>query len=264
MDDLNRVPLQHLRAPSHRIAILAIAVIAWSHLGGYVQAQEPRKPSWIPFPMGRAAGNFSPARANPKPEPAQPNTPEPNANPASSVASNTSQGDPNRPAAWLIWADPLAPNTQQPGDCYFRRTMELPEVERCFVDIDCQARTEVYFNGQRVRPAKAATGKQRIDLQQAVRPGQNVLAIAVQSPGQSAPGVRAEFYFKPKQGNWRLVVSDSDWKASKGAPRNWQTLGFNDGSWSEAVDLNATSASAANLAMNPQATTRPDQDRASS
>jgi glucose/arabinose dehydrogenase len=141
-----------------------------------------------------------------------------------------------------MWADPLAPNTQQAGDCYFRRTMDLPEVERCFVDIDCQTKTEVYFNGQRVRPTKAGTGKQRIELQQAIRTGQNVLAIAVAAPGVSMPGVRVEFYFKPKQGNWRMVVSDADWKASKGAPRNWQAVNFNDGSWSEAVDLNQLGA----------------------
>ena len=136
-----------------------------------------------------------------------------------------------------MWADPLAPNTQQPGECCFRRTMDLPELERCFVDIDCETRTEVFLNGQRVRPAKPTTGKQRIDLQSVVRPGQNVLALAVQAPGMSTPGVRVEFYFKPKQGNWRMVVSDAEWKASKGAPRNWQTMGFNDGSWAEAVDL---------------------------
>ncbi|MFM8573839.1 MAG: HEAT repeat domain-containing protein, partial [Pirellula sp.] len=238
MDDLNPRANQPSLYPKRVVlATSALAcLVACTLSGGASQAQEPRKPSWFPFPMARNSGN-APSGSQTKTD----STPAKNA-PQSSIQSNTTQADSNRPQAWLMWADPLAPNTQQAGDCYFRRTMDLPEVERCFVDIDCQTKTEVYFNGQRVRPTKAGTGKQRIELQQAIRTGQNVLAIAVAAPGVSMPGVRVEFYFKPKQGNWRMVVSDADWKASKGAPRNWQAVNFNDGSWSEAVDLNQLGA----------------------
>lgn len=176
MDDSNQV--QWYRNPSiakvtlPTCGLLGFAILVCSLSFSEANAQEPRKPSWIPFPMGRAANQFSPG--NPSPGNPSPGNPSPG-NPSPDAKST----DPNRPVAWLMWADPLAPNTQQPGDCYFRRTMELPEIERCFVDIDGPARTEVYFNGQRVRPAKATKGKQRIDLQQAVRPGQNILAIAV-------------------------------------------------------------------------------------
>ena len=254
MDDSNQV--QWYRNPSiakvtlPTYGLLKFAILVCSLSFSEANAQEPRKPSWIPFPMGRAANQFSPS--NPSPSNPSPGNPSP----------DTKSTDPNRPVAWLMWADPLAPNTQQPGDCYFRRTMELPEIERCFVDIDGPARTEVYFNGQRVRPAKATKGKQRIDLQQAVRPGQNILAIAAEAPGASSPGVRVEFYFKPKQGNWRLVVSDSEWKASKGAPRNWQSLGFNDGTWAEAVDLSEVPATPRQMALGNSNPSSVNQDKA--
>ncbi|MFZ4081158.1 MAG: HEAT repeat domain-containing protein [Pirellula sp.] len=238
MDDLNRKPRRDKLNRLHLFP-MAIAMVAWSLLLSSAMAQEPRKPSWIPFPMGRTSGNFAPIQpnGNPNGNPNSKSEAPPIDPPNPSLARPTSP-----PEAWLMWADPLAPNTQQPGDCCFRRTMDLPELERCFVDIDCETRTEVFLNGQRVRPAKPTTGKQRIDLQSVVRPGQNVLALAVQAPGMSTPGVRVEFYFKPKQGNWRMVVSDAEWKASKGAPRNWQTMGFNDGSWAEAVDLSPSTA----------------------
>jgi len=265
MDDLIRISLAKQILRLSRTTFF-VATFAWLLSGNSGLSQEPRKPSWIPFPMGRAAGNFSPSspgnqnNASSQSNPGNPgnvaNRPAKPEAPAAQAPTNATAADTNRPEPWLMWADPLAPNSQQPGDCYFRRTMELPEVERCFVDIDCQSRIEVYLNGQRVRPSKPAAGKQRIDLQAAVRPGQNVLAIAVQAPGMSAPGVKVECYFKPKQGNWRLVVSDSDWKASKGAPRNWQTLGFNDGSWPEAVDLNQARSVGANSAI---AGTLPDR-----
>jgi putative heme-binding domain-containing protein len=249
MVDLNRKLQAHQPFLSYRLAI-AMALVSFQ-TASMGLAQEPRKPSWMPFPMGRASSNFTPS--NPTP-------------PSSTNANNTQSNppsDPSRPQPWLMWADPLAPNSQQPGDCYFRRTMELPEIEKCFVDIDCQTKTDVYFNGQRVRPAKPGAGKQRIELQSAVRPGQNVLAMAVQATATSTPGVRVEFYFKPKQGNWRLVVSDADWKASKGAPRNWQTLGFNDGSWSEAVDLNQASSALASSPTFAQGS-QPNEDAARS
>lgn len=195
-------------------------------------AQEPKKSSWFSFPFGK--NNASKKDELPSDEPSrEPFRPQRNARTTS---------EPNRPQPELISVDPTAPNANAPGDCYFRRTMELPEVERCFVDVDSEFPTEVYFNGQRVRPTNSAPGKQRIDLQKVARPGKNVLAIVaqsrnVQTPDSFPPNVLVEFYFKPTQGNWRLVVSDADWKASKAAPRNWPMLGFNDDAWLPAINL---------------------------
>ena len=194
-------------------------------------AQEPKKPAWFSFPFGKNnSAKLDPLPSEePSREPFQTNAKSRN---ATNARSNTEAA---RPEPQLIWADPQSPNADGPGDGYFRRVMELPEVERCFAEIQSAAGIEVYMNGQRVRPTSQGNGKQRIEFQKAVRPGRNVLAIAVQSPGMSQPGVAVEFYFKPTQGNWRLVVSDNEWRASKGAPRNWQMLGFNDEAWMPAI-----------------------------
>ncbi len=142
-----------------------------------------------------------------------------------------------KPQALWIGCDPEDPSSQRVGDCYFRRMMDLPEIEKSFVDVESPLGSEVYFNGRRVRTIKSEGGKERIELQGMVRPGKNLLAIRVLNRESAMAGLRAEFFFKPIKGNWRVVVSDSEWLANKMPSVNWQTVGFNDRGWRPAVDL---------------------------
>ena len=86
MDESNR------KATLNVIWLLTLA-ITWTLLSDPGICQEPRKPSWMPFPMGRAA-----ERAIPKTTPvAKPDE--------KIIASPAIAQDPNRPDPWLLWAD---------------------------------------------------------------------------------------------------------------------------------------------------------------
>ncbi|MFY7891534.1 MAG: hypothetical protein ACOVOJ_02545, partial [Pirellula sp.] len=59
MVDLNRKLQAHQQFLSYRLAI-AMALVSFQ-TASMGLAQEPRKPSWMPFPMGRASSNFTPS-----------------------------------------------------------------------------------------------------------------------------------------------------------------------------------------------------------
>ena len=159
--------------------------------------------------------------------------------PKSAMASATrNAASKSKPDAKKIWSDPSSPNSDRGLDCYFRRVMELPETEKAFVDIDSPSGCEVYFNGRRIRTMKSDGGPERIDLQAYIKSGKNLLAIRVMDRDRQQLGLKADFYFKPTKGNWRVVVSDNEWKATKQAISNWQMLNFNDEGWLAAFDLN--------------------------
>ncbi|MFM7515545.1 MAG: hypothetical protein ACKO3V_01270, partial [Pirellula sp.] len=69
MVDLNRRLQAHQQIVPYRF-LVAIAFLASLHTAIFQTAslglaQEPRKPSWMPFPMGRASNNFTPANPTP-------------------------------------------------------------------------------------------------------------------------------------------------------------------------------------------------------
>jgi putative heme-binding domain-containing protein len=143
------------------------------------------------------------------------------------------------PRAKRIWSDPSGPGGEKPGDCYFRRVMELPEVERSYVEVDCPSGADVYFNGRRLRTIKPGTDREKIDIPGLVRPGRNCLAIRAVGGKDAVSGLRAEFYFKPVKANWRVVVTDGEWLATQSSIPSWQMVGLNDSAWLSAIDVDA-------------------------
>lgn len=153
--------------------------------------------------------------------------------------ANQQQAAPAKPRPSLIWVDPSSPGGRKAGDAYLRRVMELPDIDKAYMELEASVGAEVFFNGRRVRTVKSKSGKERIEISGLTRPGKNCLAIRVFDPDDESPGVRAEFYFKPSGGNWRVVVSDSEWLATKLPIASWQMIGLNDEAWMQAVSMDA-------------------------
>lgn len=197
------------------------------------QAQDTRPPALIP-----GAGKSTPAKTNSRGL----FSPKNSTGAKSAGAKSTVAAAPEttRPQPKSIWCDPSSANAERPGPCFFRRVMELPEVEKCFVEVQCDTAYEVYLNGRRVRVPKTESERTRLDLQGLVRPGRNVLAFSVNDRKGSPADFKAEFFFKPTVGNWRLVVSDEEWKATKIARGSWQFSTYNDEAWPMAIEADGS------------------------
>lgn len=212
------------RMPRRWLTLLLATSLITGQTGTSLHAQDTRPPRLL-FQTGKGKAQTGNATSR-------------NAAAAGKKPSSKPQED-NRPQPKAIWCDPSSLHADQSGPCYFRRVMDLPDIEKCFVDIECNANYEVYFNGRRVRPTKNESSKARVELQSTARPGRNILAVQVADRGPQTPEMKVEFYFKPTQGNWRLVVSDEEWKASKSTAANWQLPSFNDADWAMAIEASA-------------------------
>lgn len=131
------------------------------------------------------------------------------------------------------------------GDAFFRRVMDLPEVEKAVIEFEADDSCEVFVNGRRVGTTKTPRSVERVDVSTAVRPGKNIVAIRATNRVGNDAGLKVGFMFKPTNAKWRIVVSDSEWKSSKIASQNWQLLRFDDSRWESASPTEAEKPSIA-------------------
>ena len=138
---------------------------------------------------------------------------------------------------WIWHSDPQ--NASRMGDAYFRRVMDLPEIEKAFIEFEAGESCEVFVNGRRVGTSKAARSVERVDVTTAIRPGANIIAIRASNRQTDGTGLKVGFMFKPVDAKWRIVVSDTEWKSNKTASQNWQLLRFDDSKWNAAYSIDS-------------------------
>lgn len=157
--------------------------------------------------------------------------PRPPANPSNNAAPNSSatKGKTEREPIWAV------DRNEATGDAYFRRTMELPRTEKAQIEFRASEFCEVFLNGQRLAMGRKAGVMERIDVSSAVRQGKNVLAIRATNRSNNNPFLEVGFFFKPVDAKWRIVISDSEWKATTSARPNWQLPAFDDATWPQAI-----------------------------
>jgi len=129
------------------------------------------------------------------------------------------------------------------GDVYFRRVLDLPATEQAYIEFEATETCEVFLNGLRVGNSRGPGAREKADVSSTVRPGKNTLAIRATNRNRPNPSISFGFYFKPANGKWRIVVSDSDCKASSTVSANWQLLRYDDSKWSPAVSRTGASNS---------------------
>ena len=181
-------------------------------------------PSWLGLPLFSIALFNAPA-------------------PAVAQTKSTKISVPPSPTAktereWIWHSDPQSDS--RIGDAYFRRVMDLPEIEKAFIEFEAGESCEVFVNGRRVGTSKAARSVERVDVTTAIRPGKNIIAIRASNRQIDGSGLKVGFMFKPSDSKWRIVVSDVEWKSNKIASQNWQLLRFDDSKWGVAsiIDTN--------------------------
>jgi putative heme-binding domain-containing protein len=117
--------------------------------------------------------------------------------------------------------------------------MDLPDIEQAVIEFEAEEMCEVYVNGRRIGNTKTPRTMERVDITATVRAGKNIVAIRASNRNGNDGGVKVGFMFKPAKAKWRIVVSDSEWKASKLATQNWQLLRFDDANWQNAFSIDA-------------------------
>jgi len=137
------------------------------------------------------------------------------------------------PKPQWIWAN-RSKNNQK---VWFRKTITLPaDVNSARLYAACDNRMTLHINGQRIGASDAWERPVSEDVTDALRAGQNVIAIAGQNEGGVAALV-AKLSIQDSEGNQHTVLTDDSWLISESSTRRWNQLNFDDSRWTAATTV---------------------------
>jgi len=136
------------------------------------------------------------------------------------------------PGANLIWFDEGDPRRAVPvGKRYFRRTFtEDLEATRAELHIACDDEFVLFVNGREAGRSSNWQDGKVIDLRPFSRKGKNVLAVEATNRGGPAALV-AWLTCDNASAKPRTLLTDIDWKCSKEAPEEWNSIELDDSNW---------------------------------
>jgi hypothetical protein len=137
----------------------------------------------------------------------------------------------------VIWIAGEEPHQAAGGSrAHFRKGFELPAVPRtAWLQVAGDDEATVFVNGTEV--GKAGRDVAEFDIASFLRPGRNVVALAVLNHG-TAPnptGAAAVLGWGDVALDEEVLVSDDSWKCSRAGPEGWTTATFDDSTWEPAV-----------------------------
>lgn len=139
-------------------------------------------------------------------------------------------------AKW-IWsqADVIAP----PGECYFRRVVNIPtdrKLTGATFRIAADDRVSIYLDGREIGSRSGPNSTKEMDLTHRLKPGANLLAVVATNEGEapSSAGLVAWLRMEFDAGEPELVVSDESWTCVTKAETDWQQPEFDASKWSAA------------------------------
>ncbi len=146
---------------------------------------------------------------------------------------------------WLWVAQPK--DAKLTGDrwAFFRGTIAAPDAKtlaRATLTVGADGLFHVFINGQLVHSGLGSGKLRFFDLgataRATLKPGRNLIAIAVRNDNRKSSGMTAQFRFTPRAGGADKVVSaDRTWRAIAGEVDGWMAPGFNDRTWAPVAEV---------------------------
>ena len=137
---------------------------------------------------------------------------------------------------YWIWAAEQPQGRVPQGDCYFRKTIELPVKFSGFMEVGADDSYEVYVNGKLVGNGNSWEVMQQFDISEQLRKGKNVIAVKVTNRNGSHAGLVARIELSAQQGT-RTLLSNPTWKCSPRVWPLWYSSSYRDSRWKAAKNL---------------------------
>lgn len=128
------------------------------------------------------------------------------------------------------------------GTRYFRLDFNVPSdrtVAGATLTTTADNQVTAYVNGTQVGTSSNWTKAARQDVTDHLTPGANVLALAATNQGAGAAGVIARLRISFTSGESLVVDTGASAMAANTAVSGWQAPGFDDSTWTRALDLGA-------------------------
>ncbi|MBS0207594.1 MAG: c-type cytochrome [Planctomycetes bacterium] len=188
---------------------------------------------------GGASNNASPRQAmngprpnlNPNAQPARPNAapPRPGQEPPA-VAGPEKPGTPSVDTGepqW-IWA---AGAPKDVATCYFRKSLDLNNVDTARVQITADDRYELYVNGRLAGKGSDWHVMQTFDITKMLVRGRNCIAVKVDNTQGTSAALVARVVVRPKGSTELAFSTDASWRARTQVQPGWERYGLNDSAW---------------------------------
>ncbi len=144
-------------------------------------------------------------------------------------------------AQWIWGPGEQAASAAKPGKCYFRATVAVSAQGAakavCFLTGDNHAKA--YLNGEFIGENGNFKALTEISLDQKLRPGDNILAIAVENAGDAPnpAGLMALVRWEDQDGQVHTKATDASWKAHEQLEDGWEKAECDDAAWAQAQVL---------------------------
>ncbi len=150
-----------------------------------------------------------------------------------------------RSARW-IWYPEGNPAAEAPrAERHFRRGFVLPaqaRIRQATLRMSADDQFEVFLNGQAAGRSSGQKDAWRaltvLDVTRHLRPGSNLLAVAVTNQG-SAAGLLARLTVDLESGDAVTLATEGSWRAANRRAEGWELAGFDDRSWPAAQEVAA-------------------------
>ncbi|MFM8982591.1 MAG: alpha-L-rhamnosidase N-terminal domain-containing protein, partial [Spartobacteria bacterium] len=120
----------------------------------------------------------------------------------------------------------------------FRKSFEIPadrKVRRAVLVLYAYHFCEAAVNGTAIGSSAHWQSTARLDATKALHPGKNLVTLAVSHTDPYPPAVIGKLVVQFESGPDEIVPIDKTWKAAQSAGEGWQSVGFDDTAWNEAV-----------------------------
>ena len=114
-----------------------------------------------------------------------------------------------------IWSPLNQPGDSPSGTCYFRKKFTIVKPEQGELLVDSRDQLTVFLNSRQINLSSGdvqPNGVAKVDVSRWLRPGVNVIAVALAGSGQEGTGLALRLRVKETgEVKWRVLVTDESW-----------------------------------------------------
>ena len=137
-----------------------------------------------------------------------------------------------------IWSPLNQPGQSPTGACYFRKKFTIVKPEQGELLFDSRDQLTIFLNSRQLELAASEiqeNGVAKVDVSRLLRPGVNVIAVALNGTGQEGTGLALRLRVKETgEVKWRVLVTDESWLTRTEELPAWQNSSYEDVTWLKA------------------------------
>ncbi|MCA9130014.1 MAG: HEAT repeat domain-containing protein [Planctomycetales bacterium] len=133
-------------------------------------------------------------------------------------------------AQW-IWSPEHPRGQAKQGDCFFRKTLELTNVEQATITITADDEYSLFVNGRQAGVGRSIKQMEHYDITRLLRHGRNVIAVRVNNLADGPAALAARVFIKPPGKPWASYSTDDSWRSHLDSAAGWQAIAHDDSRW---------------------------------